>query len=187
MSNFSNDLQARMIKAFVKEPDGEVSLVNIPYLHQKTHKGDMFFVSHLFNDVSNGATVYIRHVSGPNKELHSELTANTTGQWLFQSYASTTFSADGTELDKINRRSDSSKTLETTFYHTPTIDVLGTPRLSFLFGGGTNPSRAATGSFNERLESIFGPDVDVLVAFTNQSGTTQDISVLLDVYEETPR
>lgn len=181
---FSNELHNRMIKAYHREPDGDVNLITIDYLHQKVHEGRMLFVSHIFRNVANGATVYIRHIAGPTKYLHSEVLATSAGQWLFQSYAGTTYTANGTLLNILNRKSDSTYSPEVLFYHTPTINVLGTVRLGFLFGSGTNPAQASTGLFSERLESNFAPLTDVLVGFTNESGSVKDISVTFNFYEE---
>ena len=160
------------------------SLVNINYLHNKIHKGEMLFVSHTFLAVPNNGIVYFRHLSGATKYLHSQLELATTGEWSFTSYAGTTYTADGTLLPPINRKSDSTYVPESLFYHTPTIDDLGTPRLVFHFGSGNNPAQATTGLFAERLESEFAPGVQVLIALQNLSGTAQNISGVFNYYEE---
>jgi hypothetical protein len=54
-----------------------------------------------------------------------------------------------------------------------------------LFGSGTNPSQSSTGVFSERLESLFAPNTDVLIEYTNESGQAQDLSVYLNGYETT--
>jgi len=152
-------------------------------VHQLVDEGKVFFVSHTFTEVTNEATVYLRHVSGDFEHLHSLLDIDTTGEWQFISYSGTTYTAPGTPLTAINRRSDSTNTLSANFYHTPTIDELGTPRLQFRFGSGTNPAKAQTGQFGEKFESIFAPGTDVLIALTNDSGSTQYISSVFNVYE----
>lgn len=162
----------------------EGNLILIDYLHNKIHEGKMLFISKVYLNVVNGATVYIRHVSGPTKYLHSEVIVETVGQWEFTSYSGTTYSAAGTIIPIINRKSDSTYTPEVVFRHTPTVNVLGTPRLNFIFGGGTNPSKSISGSFAERLESVFAPNTDVLVGVTNQSGSAQYVTFSYNFYEE---
>jgi hypothetical protein len=161
----------------------EQAMVNITLLHNKIHLGTMLFTSKTFLSVADGATVYVRHVSGSTKYLHSEVAIETVGQWEFTSYVGTTYTLDGTGLELFNRRSDSTYTPEVVFYHTPTIDVLGTPRLNFTFGGGTNPAKAISGEFSERLESVFAPNADILVGLKNQSGSAQFVSFVYNFYE----
>jgi hypothetical protein len=153
------------------------------YLHNLIHKGDVFFVSHIFRAVPNNGKVYIRHKSGSTVYLHSELTANSTGKCRITSYSGTTYSNNGTVKSPINRKSDSTYVVQSQFWITPTITLLGTPRLDLLFGSGTNPSQSSTGVFSERLESLFAPNTDVLIEYTNESGQAQDLSVYLNAYE----
>lgn len=150
----------------------------------KASEGKAFMVSHIFESVPNQGTVYIRHISGSTKYLHALVQILGTGKMQFTSYAGTTYTAEGTLLDEINRRSDSIETLEALFYYTPTIDVLGAPRLTFRFGGGTNPATARSSGATDDIESIFAPDTDVLVGVTNLSGSAQDITFLFNVHEE---
>jgi hypothetical protein len=164
--------------------DKEGNIVVMDYLHNKVHVGEMLFISKVYLNVANGATVYIRHVSGPTKYLHSEVIIETVGQWEFTSYSGTTYTANGTIIPIINRKSDSTYVPEVVFRHTPTPLVLGTVRLNFVFGGGTNPSKSISGSFSERLESVFAPNSDVLVGVTNQSGSNQYVTFTYNFYEE---
>lgn len=150
----------------------------------KAGEGRGFFISHIFLAVGNGDTVYLRHKSGPDAFLHSVLNINTVGQWRFTSYSGFTLSAPGTELEPINRRSDSPFLLGTTFWHSPTVTVQGTPRLDFMFGSGNNPSQATTAAFGEEIESVFAPNAEVLIGLENLSGSTQYLSVIFNVHEE---
>lgn len=162
------------------------SIVNIDYLHRKIHDGEMLFVSHIFRNVANNGKVYVRHTSGATKYLHSEALINTTGEWTFTSYSGSTYTGVGTTLTILNRKSDSTYTPTVVFRHTPTINALGTPRLTLLFGSGSNPSQATTGTFNEQLESVFAPNQEVLIELTNESGQTQDLGITFNFYEEEP-
>ena len=179
-----NDTNVKLNKSLKIDAEGNVFIGMIDYFHQKIHEGRMSFASHVFVDVLNGASVYLRHVCGPTKYLHSVLDITTTGEWEFTSFAGSTYTADGTVIPQINRKSDSTYVPETTFYHTPTILSEGTPRLVFRFGSGNNPAKASTSEFGERLESVFAPEVDVLIRLTNLSGATQNLSVVFNYYEE---
>jgi len=164
--------------------DEHGNMITIDYMHDKVHKGEILFASHTFLNVPNDGVVYLRHLSGDTKYLHSQLELSTTGEWSFTSYAGATYSANGTLITQINRKSDSEYIPEVLFYHTPTIIDPGTARLVFNFGSGNNPSQATTGQFSERLESVFAPDIEVLVALKNLSGAVQNISAIFNYYEE---
>lgn len=152
--------------------------------HSLVERGRMFFISHTFASVLNGASVYVRHVTGATEHLHSVVSFESVGQWEFTSFKDTTYTADGTLLTPINRRTDSDVVLGSTFYHTPTIDVLGTPRLQYTFGSGTNPAKSSSSQESDTLESVFEPNADVLVRLTNNSGATQYLSIIYNVYEK---
>jgi len=179
-----NDIAARLSKMLKKSSSENVFAGTIDIIHQKVHEGRMMFVSYVFPTVANGATVYLRHTCGATKYLHSQLLVNSIGQWTLTSYSGTTYSAAGTTLPILNRKSDSTYVQETIFRHTPTINVLGTPRLNFTFGGGTNPSQATTGTLTDRIESLFAPNTDVLIALKNESGSTQFLTITIDFYED---
>lgn len=181
--SFSNELQNRLVRATTVSGSqtGSVTIENIQ--NNKSGEGLAFMVSHVFLAVPDAGKVYIRHVSG-TKYLHSILQINSGGKNRFTSYSGTTYSAQGTVLSKINRKSDSTAQLTATFYHTPTINVLGTARLDFIFGSGTNPATARSSGATDDIESVFAPGADVLIEITNLSGSPQDISVIFNVHEE---
>lgn len=149
----------------------------------KAGEGEAFMISHIFAAVPSGGKVYVRHVSG-TEYLHSIVDINAVGTWKFTSYTGTTYTLNGTEIESINRKTDATKVLGATFYHTPTIDVLGTPRLQFQFGGGTTPGTARSSGFGEDIESIFGPGADVLIELENLTNAEQYCSFFFNVHEE---
>lgn len=153
-------------------------------IHQKVHEGQMLFASYVFAVVAAGATVYIRHKSGTTKYMHSVVSLKTVGQWDFTSYAGTTYTVDGTIIPILNRKSDATYTPETVIRHTPTINVLGTPRLNYKFGTGTNPAQSNSGTSEDRIESLFAPNTDVLIGLKNESGANQYLTVIFDFYED---
>lgn len=178
------DVLREILGAIKEDIGGHFFMGIIEYLHDKIHNGEQLLSAHTFTSVSNGATVWLLQKTGQTKYLHSELEIYTVGQWQFTSYANPVLSDNGTELLQINRLSNSSYVPEGSIYHTPTITNNGTQRLQFSFGGGTNPAQATTGSLQDRLESVFAPNTDILIGLTNQSGATQYISVIANYYEE---
>ena len=158
--------------------------VKIIDINSKIAKGKVFMVAHTFDSVAKNESVYLRHTTGTKKELHSILCLSTAGQWRFTSYVGTEYTDDGIEIEPINRHSNTSKTLDSIFRYAPVVTTPGTPRLDFKFGYGEQVSRAVTSQMNEKLESIFTANTDVLIKLTNESGATQYLSAIFDVYEE---
>lgn len=183
--SFSNELQNRMILGLKKDSCGDVYFGNIDYIHNKVHQGKMLFVGEVYT-VANLGEVYVHFTAGSSKYVHAFAGFSSVGEWRFTSYAGTTYTDNGTEITQINRKSDSSYVPEVKFYKNLVgdIDVLGTQRLDFVFGSGTNPARAGSGSVNEEIESVFAPDSDVLIKVINNSGAEQLLSVLFNYYEE---
>ena len=70
----------------------------------------------------------------------------------------------------------------TTIRYSPTPNVLGTVRGLRTIFGGTGP-RSTGGEQSDRIESLIAPNTDVLIVFTNVSGSAQDLSVILEWYE----
>ena len=182
---FSNELQNKMILGLKKDACGNVHFGTIDYLHDKIHEGKMLFVSKVIS-VLNLGEVYIHHVSGANKYIHSSVDIGSVGAWRFTSYSGTTYLDNGTELPQINRKNDSTYAPEAKFYENLVgdINVLGTQRLDFVFGSGANPAKVTSGSLTERLESVFSPNSDVLIKLVNNSGSTQLLTVTFNYYEE---
>lgn len=170
-------------ETFNKSFDKNGTQVTIDYLHNKVHQGEMMIVSYIARNVASGATFYIHHKSGATKYLHSEVTAESVGKWLFTSYSGATYSSNGTSLPIIKRKSDSLINPTAEFWHSPPITSNGTVRLQQLFGSGDTPSKISTGVVSERLESLFAPNVDILIGFKNETNSVQDISIVFNFYE----
>jgi len=182
---FPNELLKRMINGLKKDGNSEVYFSSMDLVTNKINEGEVLFVSKVIS-VLDGASVYIHHTSGPTKYLHTIIGASSVGAWRFTSYAGTTYTDPGTELTQLNRLSDSAYVPEVKFYENVVgdINVLGTERLDFTFGSGTNPAKASSGVATEEFKSVFEPDLDILVKFTNNSGSTQLLSVVFNYYEE---
>ena len=163
----------------------EHGVTQIDTIHANVHKGIMLTVGKTY-EVADSASIYIHHTSGAARWLHSQVAAETLGEWLFESFEGTTYSNNGVELPIFNRKSPSPYVPEVKFYDVliAQIDVLGADRFSRSFGFGDIPSRLTTGSINQRIESDFGPDVDILTKWTNNSGATRKITIGFDCYED---
>lgn len=182
---FSNELQNQMLSALKRENDGTVNFGTIDYYHNKTHEGKALFVNDV-KTVANGASVYIHQVSGNSKYLHSQIEVNSIGAWRFTTYVNTTYNDAGDELTQINRKTDSDYVPQVKFYDVEVGDIntLGDLRSDFAFGSGSNPAKASGGSISESRESVFEPDLDVLIKLTNNSGSEQLLTVIFNYYEE---
>jgi len=178
-------LRNKIFNAIKTDTDGHSSFGTIDYLHNKVHEGKMLFVTKVVT-VANGANYYIRHISGANKYMHSQIEVDSIGAWRFTDYLDTTYTADGVEIEQVNRKTDSTYVPEVKFYEqvVGNIDVLGTQRLDFAFGSGTNPAKATSGSGGDRIESVFAPNTDLLVKLTNNSGSEQLLTIKFNYYEE---
>jgi len=173
------------LEEFLENVSFDTSVTVNTHVHRLIHEGKMFMVPHIFLAVAPGATIYLRHYGATTKYLNSILDINTVGEWTFTSYSGTTYTADGTEITPVNRKSDSTEVLESTFEYNPVIDVLGTPRLPIRFGYADIPAKASTSEFNEALESVFAPGTDVLIGLKNESvSKTYYLSILFNVYED---
>lgn len=162
-----------------------VNLVAIEdQLINKVKAGLIYFLSGRWTNVANNDSIYFRCKVGSVKTLHFLLNMNTVGLWQFDSYLDSTYTDDGTLVNPINRHAGKPVDMDSLFYKDPVIDVLGSSRLSFDFGGGTAPARASSTQFNDQLESVFSPNEDLLVKLTNLSGSTQRITAVANVYEE---
>jgi len=182
---FPDGLLKKMLNALKRDGNDEAYFSSMDLITNKINEGEMLFVSKVVS-VLNGADFYIHHVSGSTKYLHSVIEANSIGAWRFTSYSGTTYTDPGDLLDQINRKNDSAYSPEVKFYENVVgdIDVLGTQRLDFTFGSGTNPAKASSGVASEMFKSVFSPDTDVLIKFTNNSGSTQLLSLVFNYYEE---
>lgn len=159
--------------------------VTTEHTYRLTHEGKMFFVSKLFDNVPAEGKVYLRHYGATTKNLNSILNLKAGGEWIIRTFSGTTYTANGTELTPVNRKSGQTEQLETIFTHSPTINVFGSKRLEEKFGYGTTARSSTTGNSSEPLESVFLPGEDILIELenTNRSGDYY-ISSRFDVYED---
>jgi len=103
-------------------------------------------------------------------------------------YAGTTFSAQGTAPDGVNltvfnRRSNSAIPFLSTITYNPVVNVLGLLRGNRIIPGGTGGNSIGL-SGGERVESVIPPNSDFLLVIQNKGGQTKDIGIVAEGYEE---
>lgn len=152
-------------------------------IHNKTDRGMVFLAFKTFNPVTDGQSVLVRAKTGA-KYLHLYVDLQTKGEWIFKSYFNSTYTDDGIPLDIIKRKTDSKEIVLSNFYHTPTVNALGTVRFDYMFGSSGNPVNQSSSQFKDGFESIFEPNSDILIELTNNSGVDQYISEIFNFYEE---
>lgn len=163
------------------------SIETITHAHKEVHAGGHYVAGHLFTGVANDATVDFRIVNGSTKELHVIITVICELKAYGVLYCDSTYTADGTVVPSYNNNQRSSNTSTATFYHTPTIDVLG-PQCypQYLIPAGVK-SQAIGGTASNGQEIVIDADGDGIIRLQSKggAGTSNDIQVLLEWYEET--
>lgn len=105
----------------------------------------------------------------------------------FTTRSGTTYTAQGTlpdgiKLTEFNRRTTSAYVEETTFRYNPTIDVAGALRGNRMFPGDQGWNSVGL-SGGERIESVIGPNNEILIEIRNVSGQARDIGLIVEGYE----
>lgn len=154
----------------------------IDVMHQKTHEGKVYAASKIYLSVGNNEYADVRIKCG-SKDAHMEIFILTEGKTYAYSYSGTTYSENGTLVDKINRNTNYSDTGESLIYHTPTIDTLGIKRFEQMIGAGSNSGNQIAGSYGDRVETVHKANSDFLIRVQNKAGTAKDISIYAIWYE----
>ena len=163
------------------------SLVTITHAHKEVHAGGHFVTGHLFEGVANNASAIFRISNGATKELHVIITAITELKAYGTFHFENTYTADGTEVASYNNNGGSLNVSTATFYHTPTINVLGDLRYPDILIPAGQKSLAVGGSSSNGQELIVPVNGDCTIEITSKggAGTSNDINVILEWYEET--
>ena len=154
-------------------------------VHENTHEGLVFVVSHIFVDITDEDDVdYLIQVGDSSQ--HSAFAADGGGNARFIIYENPTFTASGTGLQAFNLNRKSDNKSKGTFSHSPTVTDPGTAIFSVSLPGGNK--HAAVGGEGGGLaragqEIILGPNTNYLVRLTNLAGSTQSLSFDHTFYE----
>jgi len=157
----------------------------LDYEHFMVHEGKSYTANYLETALANDATMRLRFTAGA-KAAHLIIQFNGGGLGVFNSYAGTTYSADGTLPDGVKltsfKRAAYNPDATATLRYAPTVNVLGAMRGNQVIPGGTGPQSTGAGT-GSRIESIISPNVDILLTLTNKSGQPKHFGLVLDWYE----
>lgn len=155
-------------------------------IHNMVHRGYLFSASHIFTGVIDTASADLLIVVGPAQGAHIRLGLSTTGQGIGFFYSEPTVTVPGTAVTPSNRNGFSSRTLSgITITHTPTITDVGTETIATVVPGGEKV-RAVGASEEGFSEWILAPGT-YLLRFTNNAGTTVNVSLELELYQPDSR
>lgn len=152
----------------------------IDAVHQAIHLRGMYTISRTALGVANNGYHDIHVIPPAGYEAHLRFVIVTEGKAYLKSYTGTTYTNAGTAITPFNRATngDASTLLA---YHTPTINVLGTPRGDDMIPGGTG-GNATGGNISGEFESIIAAGTDQLFRVQNVKGTAGDINIILNYY-----
>lgn len=152
--------------------------------HTKVHSGEMFSVSHRFAAVANNGTADLRITVGASEPAHIKWNISSGGKIYLDIYEETTFTNLGAAVTPQNMNRLSSNTPDTTFGHTPTVNVIGISRYENVFGSNSNPVARAGEVIRQPVEWLLAPTKNYLIRVTNKSGADRDIGITLEFYED---
>lgn len=157
-------------------------LLTIDTLHYRTHYGDTYEASNIFNGVADDGTAEMLLQVGSAFPPHIIFNVAVSGNAEVHLFEGTTFSGAGTSLAALNKNRFSSKTPDTTFTHTPTTTGDGTQLTSHFVPGGTLLGSGAHNGIE--FEWVLNTDTDYLFRVTNVSGLPSSISITAIFYED---
>jgi len=152
--------------------------------HYLVHEGRLFTATYanLDLDIATPQKLLIRVGS---KDLHYTADINALGGVItFDVYKAPTVTAAGTAIPFYNNNSDSSNTLLTTLFHTPTTTANGTvdaPKRTAL--GFAQGSAKVGSSLSSGAERVLLANTDYLGIFTTNTDNSQ-YSYTIEAYEE---
>jgi len=153
---------------------------SIDPVHQAIHERGMYVISKTFLAVANSGYARIHIVPPAGYEAHVRLSVNTEGKCYLKTYTGTTYTNAGTAMTPFNRAtSGGASTLLA--YHTPTINVLGTPRGDDMVGGGFGGNSFGANA-NQEFESVIAPGTDFMLELQNEAGSAKDINLVFNYY-----
>ena len=159
------------------------AVVLIGYPHHKVHDGDMFQVSYYDNAVADDANVTFLVRVGA-KPAHMTFAGSVGGDAEALMYENPAISNIGTSLAEWCMNRVANKIPETTVFHTPTATNDGAEMHASFVPGGAHPTQAPGGSARAGTEWILAPDTDYLIRIINRAGSEQEISLVVQWYED---
>lgn len=157
------------------------SITIVDIQHRLTHEGKVFYTSKIFPDIANNGFVYAR-LKTNSKYAHVAIRVIVEGKAYVKTYAGATYMNQGTETIPLNRRVNSSNVADTDLFINPTVSDFGIQRYEEMIGSGTNKSNQIAGK-SDSDETIFPPNIDILISVQNVAGNTNDICIVIDFHE----
>jgi hypothetical protein len=166
-----------------------LGVVNIDYVHEQIHDGNVWTFNYLDQDVDSGETIILKVVTG-TKYFHFIFEAGLEAKAIVRTRSGGTYGAgtlpDGTTLTKFNRLSNSAKELLTVVSYAPTVTTAGTVRGLRAIYGGTGGTRVGSTTSAGRVESVIAPNTTFIIEVENTSGTSNNYGhIILDECYET--
>lgn len=163
----------------------KVDVLSIDAVHNHTHLGRYFSGGYYNAAVANNASIDLLIQTGANSSPHTKVTVSNGGDALVYSYEDVTFSAAGTAVTVSNHNRNSTKVLDCTVTHSPTITGLGTEIGGVGYSAGGEKNASAGGSFGFSNELVLKPATAYLFRATNVSGAAAKIALMLECYQPT--
>ena len=161
----------------------ERNLKTIDVEHHAIHEGIEFEYDRLFTAVAQDGYVRIHIFNDDGKELHVQFFTDTEAKAYVKSYIDSTYTNAGTLVTQWNRKTGATTVSVAKVYHTPTVNVLGSLRVTAMTGASGNQSNQAGGSTGSRVESIITTGHDILIEVQNKGSSAKDIAISARWYE----
>lgn len=150
--------------------------------HKMVHEGNFYTANYVENALANDAFMRLHIKTDAQTYCHFNIVGISGGDAFFKTYTNSVYSNSGTladngKLTKFNRNA-----VSTRVRYNPTVQTYGTLRANTLFLGGTGGNSVGATS-GERIESIIGPNTDILFELQNKAGQAKNFAALLDWYE----
>ena len=171
--------------SFVTAGGVQTARRTITLLHQKVHEGDLYNVSD-FQTILNAGTLDYFIQTGATVFPHIGFAFESGGDLEIHIYEDTTVTAPGTALSVWNIKRSSTNVAASLFYHTPTVNVLGTDIFSNwiiagekqkTFGGGDGSLARGAPEWN------FNSNTGYLIRMINQASVDIVITFNATFYE----
>jgi hypothetical protein len=152
------------------------SLLVIDRDHYELHEGESYVITRVASIGSgNNGDIWIAVGA---VMAHAYITVVGQAETSFTLHEAGTYSG-GTSLSVINRNRSSVNSSTVTAVYTPTVSDVGTELYNLRFGSG----KAVGGETRGTSEWVLAQSTDYLLRVTNQSVSSQYISVQIDFYE----
>lgn len=164
------------------------SIKTIDISHHEVHEGDFFHLDHLFGAVADAATADVYMRVGATKNLHVTFRVAAAGLCNVYLYEATTVTANGTPnygtgITPVDKNRQTANTATGNYYHTPTVDAVGTVLDQDVIFGSTRPQSIIGGEVRTGSEWILKKGVHYMLRVTNGSGGALDILSVIEFYE----